>query len=565
MADNNGTTPQFSWSDTLNSAFSACTIAPASCFPTCLRRIASDDSLQNQGGGGGTNRAFNPAMPRIPRARHDELQGLLTDPSSDTDAERLSLHSNPGRQNRSRRRRRADPNRKKMTLFGFDLFGRSKPAKQPPPIHLPDEDDVLYHNIGDDSSSASTSGVTGSAYRNKRGNGADTPRAPALTTTTSLATFDSDAAPLSASVIEELSSSTSAAVLIAAAEAEAAEFQRQKTEKEERRRRRQERKAQKEIKERLERERLNLLRLRQQGVLPEDGNGEAFEGFQGSGSAVTSPSMGALLARRATGSRTPLSPASTSTSDSASRTGSRASANQEPFGDFVQVDNATAVAIEAQAEEDEEAADLDGGVYAAKPRRAYHQGSSGSGSRSRASSQPPLPHSSQHPPVPSSATQSSFKSFSEYASSPPPLVPGHPFSDKPKKKKKSRHGTSSSVSRTHSSTASVSQPPSLAAQSPTAAGFPVGVITTEDNAAEFVSPSTIEQGLGFFDADDFPPPSPGLGLGSGGHGKAPVRSERRGDFPIAGFGGGGMGGGRKARDVAKFLANRGDGIEGDGL
>jgi hypothetical protein len=103
---------------------------------------------------------------------------------------------------------------------------------------------------------------------------------------------------------------------------------------------------------------------------------------------------------------------------------------------------------------------------------------------------------------------------------------------------------------------------------------------------QIVSPSTIEQGLGFFDADDLPSvPSPAAatfdkaarrhdfdgtvggdfdGTVGGGFDHAPMKqdvaqtrdSSRRGDFPMAGFGLGG--GGRKARDMAKFLANRGD-------
>ncbi|OBZ78178.1 hypothetical protein A0H81_02712 [Grifola frondosa] len=153
-----------------------------------------------------------------PRARPDELEGLLAD-TSDADAETLSLHSNLGDDRRRRKRRRPH---KIIRFFGFDLFGR-------PPIHLPESDDE------------------GGRSR-----------------TISSSTLDSDASPLDASVIEQLSAARAAAA--AAAEEEALRV------KEDRRRQRRERKE-------LKRAAL-AMSLNMQAT-----QGEQFEGFQGSGSA----------------------------------------------------------------------------------------------------------------------------------------------------------------------------------------------------------------------------------------------------------------------------------------
>ena len=161
-------TAPFSWTDTAQ-------IALGSCMP-CLHPVSSSDSLN-------TNRRhtltssreerpepYNPAINRIPRARPDELQGLLEDSS---DRETLSLHSNPGRGRRrgGKRKSRSSANGKprRITLFGFDLFGR-------PPIQLPDDD-------ADDA-------PLFRRHRHRTGSGS-TP-----TTTLTTQTFDSDAAPL---------------------------------------------------------------------------------------------------------------------------------------------------------------------------------------------------------------------------------------------------------------------------------------------------------------------------------------------------------------------------------
>ncbi|KAJ3501622.1 hypothetical protein NLJ89_g9253 [Agrocybe chaxingu] len=62
----------------------------------------------------------NPAINRIPRARPDELQGLLADPDTDTEAERMSLHSNPGRSRNKKKRRtkKTSNNPRRISLFG---------------------------------------------------------------------------------------------------------------------------------------------------------------------------------------------------------------------------------------------------------------------------------------------------------------------------------------------------------------------------------------------------------------------------------------------------------------
>ena len=159
---------------------------------TCLHPVSSSDSLH-------TNRRRNstssgeelpepynsaiPCIPRIPRTRLDELQGLQADSS---DGETLSLHSNPGRGRRrgGKRKSKSGANGKprRITLFGFDLFGR-------PPIQLPDDD------AEDDEDEA----LLFRRHRHRSGSGS-TP-----TTTLTTQTFDSDAAPLDISTIQEIS------------------------------------------------------------------------------------------------------------------------------------------------------------------------------------------------------------------------------------------------------------------------------------------------------------------------------------------------------------------------
>lgn len=178
---------RFSWSDNLRAALSPCL--------TCLhsRRDEEDDDERQQYN---HHRATNTHGPDyVPRARLDELEGLLAD--SD-DAETLSLHSNLGRDD-TRRRKHHRP-RKGIRLFGFDLFGK-------PPIQLPEDDDV----------------ADGRVQRSR---------------TISASTMDSDASPLDPSMIDQLS-----AARVAEGEAQRDAERRAK---DERRRRRRDKKAARE-------------------------------------------------------------------------------------------------------------------------------------------------------------------------------------------------------------------------------------------------------------------------------------------------------------------------------
>ncbi|KZT07905.1 uncharacterized protein LAESUDRAFT_87887 [Laetiporus sulphureus 93-53] len=206
---------QFSWSDSLHAALSSCFI----CFHSSDSE-SGHDSAQNAHST--RNSALIHTMPP-PRARPDELEGLLAD-SDSADAETLSLHSNPG-ERRRRKRRRA---RKGIRLFGFDLFGR-------PPIQLPETDDEEDNLL-----------------RSRR-----------RSRTVSSSTLDSDASPLDPSVLDEASVARLAAATAAA--------------EEEQRRAREERRK-------LKKERKELKRLAQAMALDMHGAGEeSFQGFQGSG------------------------------------------------------------------------------------------------------------------------------------------------------------------------------------------------------------------------------------------------------------------------------------------
>lgn len=194
----------FSWSDTLRAAFSPC----LACLPS---HTLDDSDSQSQ------NQNQNRGPDYVPRARADELEGLLAD--ADADAETLSLHSNIGIGKRKKRARKHGGGRS-IRLFGYDLFGR--PAQ---PIQLPEDDEVDDVLIGG----------------GRRGR------------TVSSSTGESDAAPLDPSTIARLS---------AARDQEAEEEERRA--KEERRARRRERKARKAA----------------LAAALERGEGEDFEGFQ---------------------------------------------------------------------------------------------------------------------------------------------------------------------------------------------------------------------------------------------------------------------------------------------
>ena len=209
-------TMHFSWTDSFQAAVS-------SCLP-CLK--SSDPASDSEDGQASRprNPAFAHAIPP-PRARPDELEGLLADASDDADA--LSLHTNPG-ERRTRKKRRKQP--KHIRVFGYDLFGR------PPAIQLPESD-------GEDDAGALSA---------RRGAG---DRARKISTST----LDSDAAPLDASTIEELSAARHAEAL--------AREEEERREKEERRRKRKERKE--------------LKRAAMARALELQANGKQdFEGFQ---------------------------------------------------------------------------------------------------------------------------------------------------------------------------------------------------------------------------------------------------------------------------------------------
>ncbi|KAF8816738.1 hypothetical protein BYT27DRAFT_7181169 [Phlegmacium glaucopus] len=436
-------TSPFSWSDTVKIAF-------VSCLP-CLKP-GSDDHSEHE------DQPHNPAINRIPRARPDELQGLLADTDTDMDAETLSLHSNPGRARRKKKKKRTKNhnNPRRITFFGYDLFGR-------PPVQLLDEDDALYY----------------------RRNGDMTPNT--IVTAHSTATFDSDAAPLDSDTIAALSSSNVAPAAQASVEMEA---QRLK-EKEERRQRRREKKELKRLAESME----------------APGDGEDFEGFQGSGGFMAPP-----LRKGYSHILNATSPASDSGSGSAF-----SGSAQEEYGRFVA---AQAPSI-PQPEDDHDNADLDGGVYAHKRRR--DKGShGGSDSRSRTS------------------TSTSDRGLHQA-----PLKNGHAqiqaasLQPQPGRRKKSSRTSVTTDSST------ISQSPSL--PSPISPTFSNGI----------VSPSTVEQGQGLFDAEDSVGPSIPNDV------KKPVGEFstprlRGGEFPMTGFRGLTSVGVKRTGDLGAFLARRGD-------
>ena len=435
-------TSPFSWSDTVKIAF-------ISCLP-CLKPN-SDQHSEHE------DQLHDPTVNRIPRARPDELQGLLADVDTDVDAETLSLHSNPGRTKRNMKKKRTkrQDNSRRITFFGYNLFGR--------PIQLPDEDDALL-----------------------RGNGNMTP-----TTAHSTSTFDSDAAPLDSDAIAALSTSNITTAAQTSADIEA---QRLK-EKEERRQRRRE-------KNRLKRLGESMIA---QGII---GDGDVFEGFQGSG-AFMAPQL------RTDHSRIPS--ATFPASDSGS--GSALSGSVQEFGPFV----AASSQYLPRPDDDHDVADLDGGVYAHKKRlgKGSHGGSD---SRSRISTSTAnrgpqlervLPNSDDDP------AQSQAPSY------------------KPQLDRKGNSRTSATTG-----TSTTSQSPSL--PSPISSAF----------SSEVISPTTVEHGQGFFDAEDSVGPSIPDDVK-----KAVVdmpTPRLGGEFPMTGFRGLTGVGAKGSRDLGAFLAIRGD-------
>ncbi|KAJ2928195.1 hypothetical protein H1R20_g8909, partial [Candolleomyces eurysporus] len=682
------------WRDTFGIALASCVpSSSSSCFP-CLRRVPSDDSLldhhnpstaaptpQSQPQRSRPPSNSNPfpnVSHGIPRARPDELQGLLSDSTSDSDVERVSLHSNFGRNRHRRKKKRNGGGNKKITLFGFDLFNVTGSRKaKPAPITLGDEDDAIYGTIGEGGASNSatpTPTSTGSAI---------VPQRKKNISITTANTFDSDAAPLNTALIEELVAKDGAArelVDVGRGSEEGlrhdlaeddddphsqALFDTSSTKKSKSKRSRSHTsdKTSKETRDRLERERLHLERLKQQGVLPEDGDGEEFEGFQGSGSNVPGVASLADVLKGRVGSAGSRSRSSSSTTSSggmgdagvgeeqisrksgkggrsraAPSTSGAPTASQdpapsranEPYGAFVQalttlvsstVGGAVAASSKEEGEDDD--VDLDGSVYAGPTRRPYPHGGlnggSGSQSRSRNGSTSTGTGAGQRDlRIPGSSSGSGHGRNASVGGSshssarlghhghrrqgsglsnelgpglqhqhyslppsplsphPPPTSASDPLSGpdplaRAKKTKKSKSSSSRSKSTTgsrtaksHSSNASTSQSTSLA--SPVSSNF------GPDSQAFVVSPSTVEQGLGFFDAEDFAPPTPPPATSPFGSEFPKAQRGGGGGFPSTGFGmtssGASRFGARRDRDAVAFLSKRGedDGFGGaDGL
>ena len=202
---------EFSWSDSVKAAFAPC----LSCLNFASRTHRNDQSSSRD-------------------SSRPDLERLLQDVDTDTEAETLSLHSNIGDSRRKRKKKRGPP--KNITLFGYNLFGK-------PPIRLEGDDDLAAATI-------SPTGRRGSSNAIKK--------------SISTSTLDSDAAPLDPSTIAQLSS---------AQPSSPSPSEEELRRKEERKRRRREREERKEA----------LARVRGQADAE-------FEGFPGSGPGVPAPS-----------------------------------------------------------------------------------------------------------------------------------------------------------------------------------------------------------------------------------------------------------------------------------
>ena len=174
---------EFSWSDSLKAAFAPC----LSCLSPAPRTHNDRSSSRN--------------------SSRPDLDRLLQDVDTDTEAETLSLHSNIGDSRRKRKKKRGPS--KNITLFGYNLFGK-------PPIRLEGNDDLTAAVIP-------PAGGRGSSNAVKK--------------SISTSTLDSDAAPLDPSTIAQLSAAQSPSP---------GPSEEELRKKEERRRRRRERKERKD-------------------------------------------------------------------------------------------------------------------------------------------------------------------------------------------------------------------------------------------------------------------------------------------------------------------------------
>ncbi|KAF4616789.1 hypothetical protein D9613_008878 [Agrocybe pediades] len=521
----------FSWTDTLQIAF-------GSCLP-CIKPAADSGE-----GSSSLQQNNDPTANRIPRARHDELQGLLLDPETDGEAETMSLHSNPGRsrrgKNKKRKARRLNNNGsnhpRSITLFGYSLFGAPVAG-----VQLPDDgEDALY----------------GDSRPRPRHDSQNSLAPSTILTAHSSSTFDSDAAPLESAAIDALS--TPAAIAAAAQQAAEAEAQRQK-EKEERRQRRREKKEMKRLAEALALEGYNA-----------GGDDGEFEGFQGSGGGLSKSASGYPRIPKS------MRMGGTTASDSGSGSGFSGSA-REGFGPFVGASTVQKMVASNLDDEDDDAADLDGGLYANKGRQEGPT-SNGSDSRSRTSAsvserdrdRDRAAHQFPDPRnvlarVHHSHSQSLSQSSSSRLNSPPPLQAQFEPQPQPqadpsiagtRPRSKSKSSRSKSANKSHSSSAksstTASQSPSI--PSPLSSNFPTTV-------QHIVSPSTVEQGQGFFDLEDELPQLHQAITSVKTSNEFPSARIGGGGFPVTGFGNGTSG--NRTRDFGAFLASRGNDDHGD--
>ena len=213
----------FSWSDSFRATL-------GSCLPCLSRDIESDGELDQQGRRGG------------PRSAREELERLLDEPMTDLEAETMSLHSNVGGARRKKKSKRK-PHNKSIRVFGVNLFGR-----RPIPIGNDDDDDE---------------GPIGGPRA----------RTPGLVSTS---TLDSDAAPLADDAIDDFTARAQQKWAPGITDEQLAAEEADERERLEAEERRAQRKGIKELK-----------RLAEMGIFNNHHNPDEFEGFVGSGSAVS--------------------------------------------------------------------------------------------------------------------------------------------------------------------------------------------------------------------------------------------------------------------------------------
>ncbi|KAI0634687.1 hypothetical protein C8Q77DRAFT_647020 [Trametes polyzona] len=498
----------FSWSDSFHAALS-------SCLP-CLKSDAPSDTEEHSPAPG---RGFNPALAHgiipPPRARPDELEGLLADASDD--AETLSLHSNIGSDRRRKgkgkgkhKKRRGGPP-KHIRVFGYDLFGRA------PAIQLPESDDE-----------AALVGAGGEQ------------RARTISTDT----LDSDAAPLDAAAIEELSAARHAEAL--------AREEEERRAKEERRRRR--------------REKRELKRAAMAAALEQQANGnEEFEGFQGSGPAF--------------GLTGPFSPSLGSGS------GSMSFSDSQEFGPFAhgQVTHAfdpdAALAAQDAAEAEADGADFGGESYTHRPRKSKsasgrtgsgtqttsdtRSSSTGTGSNSQYRQQyaavAPYNHQFLAQQQQQAAPRSPLSPLSPGVEGGAPPSPGGASASNGAKKRRRKstrpksHTVSASIS---GSSASASQSASLV--SPTASDVPLA------GAPRVALPGRVHSHSMSLAGEDFEGFPGDLGvqelqMGAQSFVAGPEDAKKDGQLPTAAFPSVGLRGVQRTKsDMGVFLARRGD-------